>query len=167
MSPRPALYALSLAVTAWLALFGDKTSASPEVVEATRPAASAAPRPLRAAVPIAAEPQILALLDRESLIGPDEGDGDEVFLPQSWIPPPPPPQQMAASAPVAPPVPFRYVGKQFSDGQWQVFLALGSSTLVAKEGDTLADNYQVKRITPPTLELVYLPLKQVQSLLIN
>jgi hypothetical protein len=105
------------------------------------------------------------LVDRETLLGSDAAGVSRAFGPVSWMPPPPAPS--APSAPVAPPLPFRYFGKQYVDGHWQVFLAQGDVTQLVKEGETLNETYRVKRIAPPMMELVYLPLQQVQSLMID
>jgi len=75
-------------------------------------------------------------------------------------PPPPPPPP----APVAPPLPFSYLGSQTSGGKIRVYLARGDEVFIVSEGSVIARDYQLKSIEPQSLTLVYLPLGQVQQL---
>jgi hypothetical protein len=65
---------------------------------------------------------------------------------------------------MAPPVPFVYLGKKLEGGQWEVYLGRGEEVLIVREGMALDGTYQVKSINPPTLTLLYLPLKQSQTI---
>lgn len=176
MKSRHLLLGAGLLLTGWLALLGDRTPAdSADVVEpVTRSGApvatnaAAARRPAAAAV----EAEILA-------IAPRPAPGDDIIVPptaplfasQSWAPPPPkivpPPPPPPAPPPTAPPLPFTYVGKQISDGQWSVFLARGDTTFIATAGAVLDNRYRVDSVAPPIMTLTYLPLKQVQQLSIG
>jgi hypothetical protein len=182
------LILLSLLVVAmWLALFGDKTPserATGEVVEAAAPAGGSPARepslpPARAVRPVAAassngkqpaELAVAALIPRAELI-PGTGEGQEhrdLFPALSWTPPPPkPPPPAKPPPPMAPPVPFAYLGKKFEGGQWEVYLGRGEQLLIVRQGMKLDGVYQVKNISPPTLTLVYLPLKQSQTISIG
>src|SRR5215213_8208327 len=62
-----------------------------------------------------------------------------LFSSQSWQPPPPKVVARPGPAPVpmAPPVPYRFVGRMLQDGQLSVFLANGDSVITAKQGDTI------------------------------
>jgi hypothetical protein len=73
------------------------------------------------------------------------------------VPPLPP-------TPVAPSVPFTYLGKKAADGTWEVYLARGDDTLIVRERSLIDSTYRVEEIKPPTMKLVYLPLKLVQTL---
>lgn len=91
----------------------------------------------------------------------------DLFAPHSWQPPPPPPPEPApvAEAPaVAPPLPFRYLGRLEEDGAVAVFLAEGNQhPRLVRQGDSLP-NYRVDHITAEGMQLTYLPLNQTQSL---
>lgn len=73
-------------------------------------------------------------------------------------------QQSPAPAPVAPPLPFVYMGKILDHGQLSVFLSREEKPYIAKTGDVLDGTYRVDSIRPPLMELTYLPLSQKQSL---
>lgn len=80
--------------------------------------------------------------------------------------------QIIAPVSVAPPpsvpnLPFSVIGKQRQGQRWEVFLAKADQTLVAHEGDLLASVYQVVSIKPPSMQLLYLPLQQTQTLMIG
>ena len=187
MSARRLVLLSLLIVAMWLALFGDKTPSEPatgEVVEAAAPAggrpardvSSLAAREIRPAPEASgkgrqpAELAVAALIPRAELI-PAAGEGQEhpdLFPALSWTPPPPPPPSAAKPPPpMAPPVPFAYLGKKFEGGQWEVYLGRGEQLLIVREGMKLDGIYQVKNISPPTLTLVYLPLKQSQTISIG
>ncbi|NMG44740.1 secretion system X translation initiation factor, partial [Aromatoleum toluvorans] len=73
-------------------------------------------------------------------------------------PPAPPP------VPVAPPVPYEYLGKLADGSSVRVFLVRGERPYTVTEGDVLDGNYKVQRITDTTMTLVYLPLNMTQTL---
>ena len=181
MNPRHIVMGLALLVTAGLALFGDKTPDS-GVAEAVERKSTAAHVPTPAPAPAAdkkiakAEPAILRLLPRASLIGEGDeamGGPDDVFGRRDWTPPPPPPPPPVAQQvgpppppppPMAPPLPFTYLGKAAESGQWEVFLAIGDKTYVVRDKMVIDGKYRVDAIAPPNLTLTYLPLNQVQQL---
>jgi hypothetical protein len=66
--------------------------------------------------------------------------------------------------PDMPLLPFTYIGKQQSAGRWEVYLARGDDTLIVHDQMVIDGTYRVDSISPPTLTLVYLPLKLVQTL---
>jgi hypothetical protein len=70
--------------------------------------------------------------------------------------PPPPPQ--------APPLPFKALGQYTDGGQVGVFLQYRDQNLVARVGDTLAEQYKVESLADGVLTLRYLPLNQTQTL---
>jgi len=186
MKPRHLALGGALLAAAALVLFGDRAPES-EVAEAVeRPAARPAPQATAALVPTAAlrapaststgtakTQPILALVPRELLIG--DGDtsfgqeqGGTVFGRQDWTPPPPPPPPAAAAAPppppMAPPLPFTFIGKSVGEGAWEVYLARGERTYIARANEVIDGTYRVDAIAPPVLTLTYLPLNQVQQL---
>lgn len=69
--------------------------------------------------------------------------------------------------PVAPQLPYRYMGKMLEKGQWTIFLTRNDKPYVVHEGELLDYEYSVNSIKPPVLELIYLPLNEKQTLLIG
>jgi hypothetical protein len=120
-----------------------------------------------AAAQAKAEPQpqqqALKLPERGGLNEP----GSPLFSSQSWQPPPPkfvapPPQKPVA--PVAPPMPFRFVGRMLQDGHLFVFLAKGDTVITVKQGDTIDGVYRVESVGETEVALTYLPLREKQTL---
>ncbi|KQQ46325.1 hypothetical protein ASF61_18140 [Duganella sp. Leaf126] len=122
-----------------------------------------------------ADVAIARLVPRAQLVGaagdPGFGAGEGIFLGQNWNPPPPQPtaaERAAANAPppppMAPPVPYTYFGKAVQDGAWEVYLARGDKTYVARSQSVIDGAWRVDRIAPPLLTLTYLPLNQVQQI---
>jgi hypothetical protein len=166
MTPRHLLMGAALLVAAGFALFGDK-SPSGEVVEA---APRAAARPARSMAPAPkTEPavMILRLQDRAALVV-DTAAGSDAFGSRDWTPPPPPPPKPVPAPPppppTAPPLPFTVLGKAVANGEWEVFLARGSETLIVHNKTVIDGMYRIDAIAPPSMTLTYLPLNQVQQL---
>jgi hypothetical protein len=65
--------------------------------------------------------------------------------------------------PVAPPLPFRYLGKMLDGGKLAVFLARGDESLSVSAGQRLGE-YRVDKVTENEVVFTYLPLKTKQSL---
>lgn len=174
MNPRHLAMGAALLVAAGLALFGDKTpdSGVAEAVE-RKPVAVSAPAVARAPEKSAAkaEPAILRLVPRATLIGQDDeamGSAADVFGRRDWTPPPPPQAAQEKPPPPPPPMapalPFTYLGKAAEGGRWEVFLAMGDKTYVVRDKMVIDGTYRVDAIAPPNLTLTYLPLNQVQQL---
>lgn len=105
-----------------------------------------------------------ARADAAPRLVPPAGD---LFAVRSWQPPPPPPPPPAeALPPVAPPLPFRYLGRMEDGGAIAVFLVEGNqpNARVLRQGD-VSGNYRVDEITGEGMRLTYLPLNQTQQLL--
>jgi hypothetical protein len=82
-------------------------------------------------------------------------------------PPPPPPASAAAPPPPppqAPPLPFKALGRYADGSQAGVFLQYRDQNIVARVGDTLAEQYKVESLVGGVLTLRYLPLDQTQTL---
>ena len=88
----------------------------------------------------------------------------DLFSTRNWNPPPPPPTPVAEAAPVAPALPFAFLGKKLQGEIWEVYLSRGEHTCIAREGQTLDGVYRIDKIAPPSLALTYLPLGQPQTL---
>lgn len=169
-----------LAVAAWLAFFGDKSPMTGAAVGLPTRAAPATQPPSAQATPMAPLPTetakaetLAALVPRDQLI--PQGDAAvagaapnfarDPFSARNWNPPPPPPPAAAQpAAPVAPPLPYAFIGKKQEGETWEVYLTRGEQTFVARQGEVLEGNYRIDRIHPPTMTLTYLPLGQEQSL---
>jgi len=109
------------------------------------------------------------LMDREALLSPllSRSAPSRLFDEHTWVvpvkkPPPPPPPP-----PSAPPIPFKYLGKQQSGSEIKVFLSEGEKTWVVQENAALGSQYRVESIRPPRLTLVYLPLNIRQDIVIG
>lgn len=112
---------------------------------------------------------IYELQDRKNLIvdGHISSVSEGIFVSQSWTPPLPPPPKIVPvppPPPTAPPLTFTYLGKMKIDNMWEVYLARGEKVIVVRADKLIDGVYQVSSILPPTLTLIYLPLKQMQYL---
>ena len=177
MTVRQFMGLVALLASGWLAFFADKTpSGDAELLAPTRPKAvgQAALGPARAAQtgatpkpntanpgPTAAD-AVLALADRLPAPKPDaERPAAQAFGTRSWTPVPPPP---APVVPRAPALPFVFLGKQLQGGAWQVFLAVGEDTRLARVATVIDGQYRVESIAPPQIVFTYLPLNERQTL---
>ena len=89
------------------------------------------------------------------------------FTVSSWLPPPPPVEVPAApvraAPPVAPPVPFTYVGElDAKAAKPQVFLSNGDQLLIVSPGDEIDSQYRVESVSESDVVLTYLPLHERQ-----
>lgn len=124
--------------------------AETELVESAKPTRAAKPAELLARAEV-------------TPLGPRfESGAVNLFAAHSWQPPPPPAAK--PPAPVAPALPFRYLGKALEDGQVRVFLAQSERTHMLKKGDTLP-NYKVEDVSMAEMTFVYLPLNEKQKLI--
>lgn len=160
------------AATSTVAAASATSAAAPAARAAGAASAVGTPRPSgRAAAP--AIPLVAALSPRTTAAVEAESDKDThtLFGSRSWTPPPPPPPPPAPPPPppkpVAPALPFTYLGKMLADGKWQAYLARGEDTFVVHEHSQIDANYRAENITPPTMTIVYLPLKQTQVMAIG
>lgn len=170
----------TLTAAAWVRDGG--RSSAPEIVEPPpRVAAAQAARSSDAAsrenrAPATGRPEVLNL---DKLRSRDDGANSvDPFAPKSWrrpaatstpaVPPPlamaPPP---AAAPPSAPPLPFAYMGKLMSEETRTVYLTQGERNLVVQEGETIAPDYRMERITETRLTFTHLPTGLQQHLSIG
>lgn len=183
---RHSLMAAGVAVSAWLALFGDKTP-NDKIAEPVLQTAAiktgmtenivnpTAPLPIngsttsthKPSIKPKPDPTILALRAREKLIGSaaSASKSNGIFGNQNWEPPPPKP--IPPPPPTAPALPFKFIGKKVEDAVWEVYLARGEISYIVREKSVIESIYRVDAIRPPTLTLTYLPLNQVQTLAIG
>ncbi|HYX66327.1 MAG TPA: hypothetical protein VE935_19075 [Burkholderiales bacterium] len=85
------------------------------------------------------------------------------FAPRSFSQPEAAQPAGKPAKPVAPPLPFRYLGKMIEDGKLAVFLARGDESLSVHAGQKIGE-YRVDRVTDSEVVFTYLPLKTKQSL---
>lgn len=94
------------------------------------------------------------------------------FQPKNWFVSPLPsrPVVVQQAAPLAPPLPFTYMGKfeDTSSGKLVIYLAKGDQALQVSEGDTFDGNvYRLSKIEKGILVFDYLPLLTQQRLVIG
>jgi hypothetical protein len=166
MKARHAALALTLLATGWLNWLRDVPSGA-TLVSPTE-GSDFAGRPARSVAAPVAAPAILELRARSELIG-SSGVPAALFDSHSWTSPPPPVEVKAEPPPkpVAPPLPFIYLGRKLENEKWEVYLARGSETYVVREKSEIDGTYRAESITPSTLTITYLPLKEVQTLTIG
>lgn len=115
---------------------------------------------------------LLHLIPRNQLIASqaNKETAVDLFKAANWTPASPVAPVVIPSAPpqaLAPPLNFRFIGRAIIDGELSIFLSRQEQTLVVKEGQTIDANYKVGKIQPPTMEFIYLPLNEVQTLFIG
>lgn len=86
---------------------------------------------------------------------------------EAALAPPEPPQQPAVArpraqsarpgAPVAPPLPFSYLGRMIDGSTTKVFIARGPDHYSAEAGLIIDDTYKVEGVTDTTVTFVFLP----------
>lgn len=119
------------------------------------------PRASRSAAPAAAEQLNLDALALRTGPAADKSDVDP-FAPRSFSPPVPA-DAAKPHKPVAPPLPFRYLGKMIEDGRLNLFLARGDESLSVRAGEKIGE-YRVDKVTESEVVFTYLPLQTKQSL---
>ena len=79
--------------------------------------------------------------------------------------PPPPPQPVVAAAPaapvvtpVAPPIPYKFVGRVRKGAEVEFLVAKGDLIIPVRAGDVLDGTYRVVAVKSEGIDLVYLPL---------
>jgi hypothetical protein len=63
-----------------------------------------------------------------------------------------------AAAPVAPPLPFRYIGKLVEDGRLEVILLRGADHVTVAQAGPLDAEYRVDEVNEKRIAFTYLPL---------
>lgn len=155
-------YAIALA----LALVAARWAGGQDRAE-PRSAGAQSARDARDATPAATRTEALPELQLDRLgkrVAP--APAGDPFQTQSWAPPAEsmPRRNLAPPRPVAPPIPFDYIGKMVDDATTIVFLRRQDRNYVVRAGDTLDGTYRVEKVGDDALELVYLPLGARQAL---
>ena len=98
---------------------------------------------------------------------------DDAFATRNWRKPVARPQAAASAVvviappPSAPPLPFVYVGKMFSEEISAVFLTQGDRNLIVHEGDVIDAIYRVNKVSDAGLTFIHLPTGIQQNLSIG
>jgi hypothetical protein len=173
LQPRQRLLLLALAAAALAAL----ASAGPQ----SEPLAPVAAPPGRAATPADGAPPAEAALARRTtaalqapladLADPGRAfqeqplpEAADAFQPRNWQPPPAPPKPAPAAKPVAPPLPFAYVGRMEEAGAVTVYLRRGEEVVIAQPQKAIDGAYRLEQVAPDRLVFLYLPLHELQVL---
>jgi hypothetical protein len=145
--------AILVAAGVWVALDDGPESPAPRALPDGARAGSAASPDIRAELPQRV---------------PLQRTAKDPFSIQSWTPAPRPAPAAAAPAaaprPVAPPLPYRYVGELVLPTGTEVFLARGDDTFRVSEGQTLDGEYRVQSLKPGEMVFVHLPSGQQQTM---
>jgi hypothetical protein len=157
------------ALVAGYVIFGPKDSDS---VEPARTGTSPAAHAPRAATVSSSAPVARSLLALAHRVVEQTASGS-LFAAHSWYVAPPPPPPVAASTapveppkPVAPPLPFTYMGSYAPDGGPPVFfLTQGDRVYDVHIGDTLDGTYTVDSFNNGQLVFTYKPLNTQQQLI--
>lgn len=167
-------------IAAWFAPDQDGGVVGPAAAT-TREADPAPATPVVALVAIAAVAAPPANADGIDLqIHPRVADDEmgNVFAKQSWAPEAPKKvmleqaqvQQVAqqASAPSGPPaLPFQFLGRFTDEGKTAYFLQIDGQNVVARPGEKVNDSYLLDSVSGNTMNFVYLPLNQKQTLVVG
>jgi len=170
-----------LAVSAWLAFFGDKTPAGlvrprAGTVDRAKPGATMAPSttsrtgagrsPQAASEPV----RIEALVQRRAWFEPERPVAADLFGRAAWhvvAPPPLAPAQAAGTPPPALSPTYKVAGKQYDGRQWEVFLLRDEDIFVVRSGQVIESIWRVERIEPPSMTLVHVSTGQQHRLSIG
>lgn len=116
---------------------------------------------------VAPAPHAGASLDPDKLKrqAKDEAVNDLFPAPPSGAPGNAPRAQAeGATAPVVPPLPFRYLGKAVEADRTSVFVARGEEHYAVRAGDRIGRDYRVERISEKAVTFTYLPSRARQTL---
>ena len=148
------------------------------IAEAVIQPAARPPAPSTATVTLmasnAAESELTVKLSERSRSIPKSTT--DLFTSSSWLPPPPPPPSPPPlslappppAAPVAPPLPFVFVGMlERGTAKPEAFIAKGDALFVVSVGDTIDTSYRIDSLTADAVVMTYLPLNTRQTLNTN
>lgn len=87
----------------------------------------------------------------------------DLFSSYAWQPSRPK-SGAAPVTPTAPPMPYRFAGKVVRGDEYSIMLSKGDLVFPVKEGETLDGAYRVESIGDDRITLMYLPLRQRESI---
>ncbi len=91
----------------------------------------------------------------------------DLFTTKSWYVPPPPPPPTPPPKPVAPPLPFTFLGRMLDGGVTAVFVTSGGRNQVLHVGDVVDRVWRVDSIDLRRMTLTYLPLNETKFLVLG
>jgi hypothetical protein len=94
----------------------------------------------------------------------DEGAKTDIFASRSFSAPEARNVRGKPQEPVAPALPFAYLGRLVEDGKLAVFLARGAESYSVSAGDIIDGLYRVDAVSDAEIRFTYLPLKTQQKL---
>ena len=149
----------SFAAAVLIALSGEGRRGEPAEVHAAVPVA---PSPAAPPAPRVELERLERARDAEVKVG-------GAFGATSWFVPPPPPAPKPVvhappPAPVAPPLPFAFLGRYEEAGTRVILLVKGDRIYTVTEGEVIENTWRVERLTGGRLEITYLPLDTRQTL---
>lgn len=115
----------------------------------------------------------LERLTKNGLQQADKKIVSNVFDVTSWYVPPPAPRVVAKPTvvipppppvPVAPLLPFTYLGRYEDTASRTIILSKGERVYTVAVGDVIENTYRVEKFTPGLVHLTYLPLSVEQTL---
>ena len=112
---------------------------------------------------------VLPDLSHKSSATEATGKGSDLFKSHAWYVPPPPPKPIAIALekplPVAPPVPFLYMGKLENTPQGTlIFLSARNKVLTAVAGQQVDAAWRLDKEDSNSLQFTYMPLGLVKVL---
>jgi hypothetical protein len=146
----------ALLLAAAMTVMGGDQSAQDRAASAS--SADAAPAPRLASLQVA----------KLSRVAPS-GDGVDIFAPKSWAPRSAPPPQRPAPPPqaLAPPMPFHYIGQLEGKNGLTIVLSRGAESFSVRAGEAIDQDYRVESVSPAAVTLLYLPLNERQTLVLE
>ena len=155
---RKSFLIVALVVTVLLAIFAPQNQDSIELARDTKPHLAKANNPSAQSANTNTTIEHHLLPNKRSLSDQKTG---ELFLVDRVKQA----KNSASQTPVAPPLPYIYMGKIIDDGKLTVFLTRDDRAYAIKAGDTIDNQYMVNAVTPQRIELTYLPLGQKQTMM--
>ena len=169
--------AVATLLAAWFApeqdggVVGPAAATTREVsVPASAPQPDALPAEITA---VEATPSAGVDLQIHSRVADDELGN--VFAKQSWAPQSPlkvmaeqtAPARQSATPSGPPPLPFQFMGRFTDEGKTAYFLQIDGQNVVARPGEKINDSYLLDSVSGDTMNFIYLPLNQKQSLVVG
>ena len=151
--------ALSLAATGWISARENGGIEVAEAAPSSRAAQASRPDVSSARSEAAVDLQLERLRRREA------GQGiTNLFESRTWQAPAPQPKPGPVAPPLAPSLPFIYLGKMVYDGNVTVFVSKQDSNYAVHEGDVIDATYKVDTIKGSLMTLTYLPMNTKQTM---
>lgn len=151
----------TLAVIAWL---DTNEAPSDEVVAVAR-------HSVRLVAPENAATTVNAPVQSEAIAQSPDEEIQDLFMTHSWyVAPPPAPKALrpvVAPKPVAPPVPYSYLGQVEQEGRTMFFLFKANRLYSVAAGDVLDGAYRVEGGAAGKVDLTYLPLNIKQTVILK